>query len=502
MRLLRAVQRRVDRHLRGLESDPPVDRWAQLAVQLTAVLRNLSQSASQARAFSTRAGGCGALPPLLWLARSLSAHRELVLNIVRVLSKLCLVDECLQDLGADETGEGPRTLFALMKDYEAHPQILLRSAFVLALATAAYGPARAAFRAEGAHVTGTLAGILDRWASGRHDASLAMAAGPGAEDGARGGDERRERTVGPPPAVLRAELLVKVVRVAANLAIDASLGPVIAADPRIGGHLVALLREFSLERHEELALNLACAATNLSFYVGPANVLLARHAPALVSCALPMLTAENEEAVVEAARTLGNLSRKQEARLEMVRGRAVEALVLLLDHYHRDVVFSATGALVNVVGDAGCREAVEAAGCAGRLVDVLERSGSAFATSPGGTPQLDWPLAMAACKALFNLIAGEDGGRLAEGELEQLAGFLVVLPALDGVPRDLAAVATRLLEAVEARGAGILAEGEGWGMTVDGGSEDVLEPLPYLEADHRESAAAGADTSSCFLHDE
>ena len=87
---------------------------------------------------------------------------------------------------------------------------------------------------------------------------------------------------------------------------------------------------------EELTLNAASAVTNVTFYLTPdtptpANTLLAHHGR-LVRALLHVLVQPNEEGIVEAARGLGNLSRREDVRRAICEENVHAALVLLLDH--------------------------------------------------------------------------------------------------------------------------------------------------------------------------
>ena len=99
----------------------------------------------------------------------------------------------------------------------------------------------------------------------------------------------------------------------------------------------------------------------------------------------------NHEAVSEAARAFGNFSRDEDARRAMRRLGVVEALVLLLGHPARDVVFAAAGALVNAAVDG--RDVLWEHKAHEELVAVVRRA---------GVQDLD--LAAVACKALHNLL--------------------------------------------------------------------------------------------------
>ncbi len=66
----------------------------------------------------------------------------------------------------------------------------------------------------------------------------------------------------------REDVLVKLLRLVANLAIEPDLGALLAARPPLAAALAALLRRYELEApgEEEVVLNTVAALTNLSFY--------------------------------------------------------------------------------------------------------------------------------------------------------------------------------------------------------------------------------------------
>merc|ERR1719305_1705007 len=107
---------------------------------------------------------------------------------------------------------------------------------------------------------------------------------------------------------------------------------------------------------EELVLNTMAATTNLLFYGEQANgnLLYSEENRELLCRLLRPLLLEsyNIEALIEAARALGNLSRHQDARQWIAELRIDEILAILMAHNDRDLVFYACGALVNVAADA------------------------------------------------------------------------------------------------------------------------------------------------------
>ncbi|CAJ1400596.1 unnamed protein product [Effrenium voratum] len=152
------------------------------------------------------------------------------------------------------------------------------------------------------------------------------------------------------------EVLVKLVRLLANIAISPSAGSTLASSSAVVDPLLDMLGAKRISESEELVLNVVAAITNLLFYDVPSNLLFQEDSKQLL-CRLfrpLLLESYNVEALVETARALGNLSRHADARRCMASLRLDEILVILLDHDDRDLVFYACGALVNLAADPEC----------------------------------------------------------------------------------------------------------------------------------------------------
>ena len=98
-------------------------------------------------------------------------------------------------------------------------------------------------------------------------------------------------------------------------------------------------------------LNTVSVLTNLSFHAGGSASFCGRPATEACAALVPVLLQRNEEAVIEAARCVGNLSRDGAVRRTMAAQRVDELFIVLLDHACRDVVYTACGALMNVASD-------------------------------------------------------------------------------------------------------------------------------------------------------
>ena len=210
------------------------------------------------------------------------------------------------------------------------PGVVVRLAFCLGNLTAAHDGNRAILGAAGAGP------LVDALAA---SAASFLAAGGDNDDGADDDGGREGEQV-----------LIKLIRLVANVSIHPEMGDVAAHGT--GAAALLPLLEASLARdREELALNVVSCVTNLSYYVlrRPGSPpprrgrgsLFGRPATACAAL-LGALLHENAEAVSEAARAFGNLSRDASFRAAMRETGADEALVLLLGHASRAVLESIT----------------------------------------------------------------------------------------------------------------------------------------------------------------
>jgi len=116
--------------------------------------------------------------------------------------------------------------------------------------------------------------------------------------------------------------------------------------------LLDMLGAKRITESEELVLNVVAAVTNLSYYDVPSNLLFQEDNKQLL-CRLfrpLLLESYNDEALIETARALGNLSRHEGVGQCMAGLRLDEILVILLDHEERSLVYFVCGILVNLAG--------------------------------------------------------------------------------------------------------------------------------------------------------
>ena len=392
------------------------DRYAQVCVQVTGVLRNLTDANLRKILDSPVVGA-------LSLAMSVfQYHNELMLNVARILAKLSVDEAGCYGLSTDKAAL--RNLLKLLQLHQTDFALTVRVAFVLGNLTMLYENARTAiaFKLGGIEV---LAMLLRS-----HTAGLPLSEGPseglevgdgalclGGAAGAPAETPAAAAAAAAAPSAPRArggqgttkqEVLVKLLRVVANLSIERDVGKQVSMNEDFAWALLKLLQNHDMHTEEEVVLNATAALTNITFYDIDENraLALARHFLPQVA---KVLMCANTEAVIEAARACGNFSRRASCRADLARSRICEALCLLLSHGCREVVYSAAGALVNLMADPQESVRLVAYGGVAGLVEAVEQAlGDEGGPAAGG--RQDVRLISVCCQALFNLVSNYPAG--------------------------------------------------------------------------------------------
>jgi len=376
----------------GGGGDGAAVRPVHLLVQVSATLRNLAVSGSSRKQFVST----GCVEELCGLLARTPQHAELAMNVCRVLAKLSLHEDVRRRMDADPRAvEG---LLRVLQLHHADRPLLIRACFILgnlsannernremmaaaalplllqllcthaAAVTAASPPSSTKETKENCAPPAAAARPPTRVdsATSTHDPEgecapqrpagappppptaagddgtaaakemVAAAGGVGGKEGgaaAKGASDDKEEEE---RQAERFDVLVKLIRLLAHLAISRPIGEQVAAAAELDA-LLGLLERFASEpQHEELLLNATSAITNVTFYIPPddapcSHALLA-HPARLVAALQPVLTQPNEEGIVEASRALGNLSRRADVRRALCAGAGHEALLRLLDH--------------------------------------------------------------------------------------------------------------------------------------------------------------------------
>lgn len=313
---------------------------AQLLIQITATLRNLAASSDNEELMSQKAEEQflqeDRLSALTRMMALFPSQIELLTNISRLLAKLTLHESVCEAIGKNDAHL--RQIAQTLSTCADSAPLALRLGFALGNLTARSDRIRIVFSFD-CEGTTLVPQLLRRyWQKDRQLALLELDAGK-----ASGAQEVQE-------------VLVKLVRLLANISISPSAGAVLAASSAVVDPLLDMLGAKRIGDSEELVLNVVSAVTNLLFYDVPSNLFILEDNKQLL-CRLfrpLLLESYNDEALQETARALGNLSRHDDARKCMRELRIDEILVILLNHDDRDLVYYVCGALVNLATDTDC----------------------------------------------------------------------------------------------------------------------------------------------------
>ena len=190
------------------------------------------------------------------------------------------------------------------------------------------------------------------------------------------------------------DVVIKIIRVVANMSINSEVGQQVAGMPEVYDHLTDILATRSMEESEELILSTLATLNNLTYY--PVEVEDKQAQDINVFTMIQgFINCSNLEAQIESSRVLGNLTRSPAVRSQLAAASSWPALVKLLDSEHRDLVYTSVGVIVNMMSDGDKRQSLRLLGGVAGLVRVLRECGEEQA-SP------DWLLASLTCQALWN----------------------------------------------------------------------------------------------------
>lgn len=231
------------------------------------------------------------------------------------------------------------------------------------------------------------------------------------------------------------DVAVKLVRVIANMGVNAEVGHGLVKRVGLGNCLLNLIEKISnilITKQpvdiEELLLASLGALHNLSFYHdanpseeqqkaipcrGTVNERISDLSAALVK----ILQYGNIPAQAEAARVLGNMSRSHCARESICHAGGLKILIKNFESEDFELVASSCGVMVNILGDWERRARFRELKGPLMLRDVLQRSAQ----------QEDWLLAAIVCQALWNYMIDTTDlvAALGEDEADYIVGDLM-----------------------------------------------------------------------------
>ncbi|KUF91936.1 hypothetical protein AM588_10004465 [Phytophthora nicotianae] len=385
---------------------------AQLLIQTTGILRNLSVAKSNHKQFLEAhipLRVCGMIPAFI-------SHQELMVNISRILSKLTL-----HELPRAQINQNATNLHNLMtlidprqnswlsitdqqhSDTRFQDLLFVRIFFVLGNLCAGNDQNRRLIATNSgiSIILKVLELYTARYSNARNSET-------------KDEKEKRRYTVDGDQAM---EVLIKLVRVVANLAINADVGA------QLNGYealtpLLDILEVSQRVGDEELMLNTVSCITNVSYYStatasdskGSAQsndyCFIESSRVVITQLLARILLDRNEEAVVEAARAYGNLSRFKDVLEYMDDLKVLECLVVLLNHSNREVVYTVCGVLMNAALDHKTRQALLSVRPMVDNDDVDVRSLLVEIVECAAVDDLD--MTLIASKALYNLLLSKD----------------------------------------------------------------------------------------------
>ncbi|XP_053686252.1 armadillo repeat-containing protein 2 [Sabethes cyaneus] len=223
------------------------------------------------------------------------------------------------------------------------------------------------------------------------------------------------------------DVLTKLVRVVANICVNADVGYGLSNRPSLGEILLSILlkvKDAKDTETEELLFATLGALHNLSYYYEqPDNSLQYHHSGSLADrlkdiCGVlcRILNTESSSARSEVARVLGNMTRNEEAREAFCSENGLHILIRCLESDNVELLVTSCGVLVNVLGDWERRAPFREMQGPVLLRKLLQQ----------GASTQDWILAGIACQALWNYLidSGNVINALGEFEVDYICGDL------------------------------------------------------------------------------
>ncbi|KAA0708520.1 Armadillo repeat-containing protein 2 [Triplophysa tibetana] len=329
-----------------------------ILVQVTAALRNIAdQSESRPSFLSSKA-----FVTLCWIVENHRNDIDICINVARIFSKLSTYTECCYALA--ETPHCCSLFLDLLGKHSRKQDLVVRLLFTLGNLTAKSIEARERVYEE----EGGIDVLLDLFQVYQRPPSS---------------PEQH-------PAPERGDVLIKLIRLLANLAIHPTVGTALAANPLCVQLLLQVLESRCVQECEELVINAAATINNLSFYQGESSLVRSQYKH-ISQLLLKLLLGSSMEGVLEATRVFGNLSQIKDVRRFIVQHKVHQFVVTLLDSKNPDVCFSACGVLINLSADSENRALLRVEGTTQKLIDCLRDFGSQ-----------DWHLAAVVCQTLWN----------------------------------------------------------------------------------------------------
>ncbi|XP_005102121.1 armadillo repeat-containing protein 2 isoform X2 [Aplysia californica] len=360
------------------ENGKTYDQYGHILVQLAAALRNLADTSSGRDRFLTH----HVIDGLVTLMDTYPGDSDLMLYISRILSKITLHTDCCSVLANQHSCY--RAFVNLLKQHLLKDDLVVRLCFVLGNLTIKNDSARLKLFQEIDSIE-TLLNILKTYCELDRQGKTS-ASGDGEESQLNGGVDGESET-----EVNKVEdVLIKVMRVLANLSVNEDVGPAIAANPDFVELLISVVEDKDVAHHEEVVVNAVVAVNNVSYYTTQDPSQMTAHLK-MAESLLKLIMIDNTEGILEAARVFGNLTRHKQIRDFLSQNKVDAMMITLLDSGNREIVYIACGVLINFMLDEDKRSILKKEGGIQKLTDVLRDFG-----------REDWQLSGCVCKVLVN----------------------------------------------------------------------------------------------------
>ncbi|XP_014251201.1 armadillo repeat-containing protein 2 [Cimex lectularius] len=366
--------------------------------QLTGTLRNVASEEITLSHF-VKTGAIGQLCTSMEL---FSADLDLVSNLARTISILSTHNECCDSIIMHENSF--RSIIKIFNKYPGRQDIIVRFAYALGNIIAKSESARYKLYKEPGSMTAILnilENYLDKDLEQMKKSGLNSLKQNSPEWASDGSIE---------------DVIIKMIRIVANMSMNYDVGIGMTCVSYIyddtnndvgtidqqkaqdGGRfldlLLMVLRRKSAAESEELVMSTLSTLNNLSYYAEPdaaSEGPFALRQIEITQVLSTLLLTKNEESMIEVTRVLGNLTRSKEVRDYILEIGGISQLVRCLEHENKELLFTTTGVLVNLMADWDKRLAFKEAHGVQRLIVVLKQSCEG-----------DWRLASLVCQALWN----------------------------------------------------------------------------------------------------
>ncbi|KAM9562896.1 armadillo repeat-containing protein 2 isoform 2-T4 [Guaruba guarouba] len=381
------------------ENDRYFSNLGHVLVQLTATLRNLADLAP-ARCQLIRSD---AVSELCVALEQRMRDKDVCTYVVRIFSKLSSYNDFSAALA--DCSRCYILFLALLNKHPKQQDLVIRILFILGNLTAKNDqPREQLFQEKGS--INTLISLFQTY----HELDL------NAQKWYQ--EKGRELKKQPKHPSEAEDVLIKLIRVLANLSVHPSIGAALAAAHHVVELLVTVLEYKSVDECEELVINAAITINNLSYYKVKSSAVQDEKLH-IAEMLLKLLMSNSMDGIVEAVRAFGNLSQYHEICDFIIQKKIHKFMIALLDAKNQDVCFSACGVLLNLTVDKNKQAFLMEEGGIGKLVDCLQDFGPS-----------DWQLACLICKTLWNY--SENNPSVASCFGEDTETLLVLLTSLLG----------------------------------------------------------------------